>query len=198
MRRFVSRAALVAALVLAHAAAAAPPRFDGPTIKNPAVPPDFALRDQAGHVVELDRLRGRVVALTFLYTHCRDVCPLTAERLNAALRSLGPARTRVRVLAVSVDPKGDTPRAVRRFVALHRLLPEFRYLIGPPRALGQIWREYGVSSVAKSGDRVDHTLYTLLLDRSLRGRVLFDSTAQPAEIAHDVSLLIATAGGSRG
>jgi protein SCO1 len=191
MRRFVSGAALVAALVLAHAAATAPPRFDGPTIRNPSVPPDFALRDQAGHVVELDRLRGRVVALTFMYTHCRDVCPLTAERLNAAIRSLGAARTRVRVLAVSVDPAGDTPRAVRRFVALHRLLPEFRYLTGSPRALRQIWKEYGVSSVAKAGDRVDHTLYTLLLDRSLRGRVLFDSTAGPPALAHDLRLLLA-------
>jgi protein SCO1/2 len=181
---------LVAALVLTSAVVAAPPRFDGPAIKNPAVPPDFALRDQAGHIVELDRLRGRVVLLTFLYTHCRDVCPLTAERLNATLRSLGPERTRVRVLAVSVDPKGDTARSVRRFVGLHRLLPEFRYLTGSPSALRRIWAEYGVSSVAQAGDRVDHTLYTLLLDRSLRGRVLFDSTARPAALAHDVRLLL--------
>ena len=194
-RRLSRAAALAAALVLGSAplAAAASPRFDGPTIKNPSVPPDFALRDQAGRRVDLAGLRGHVVVVTFLYTRCTDVCPLTAERLNSALRSLGPARAKVRVLAVSVDPKGDTERSVRRFVAVHRLLPEFRYLTGPAAALRRIWAEYGVASLARSGDRVDHTLYTLLLDRSLRGRVLFDSTASSAAVAHDVRLLLGSA-----
>jgi len=193
VRGRLSRAAtLVAALALCSAASVsgAPPRFDGPTIKNPSVPPDFALRDQAGHVVDLARERGRVVLVTFLYTHCPDVCPLTAERLNGALRALGKARSGVRVLAVSVDPKGDTARSVRRFAAVHRLLPEFRYLTGPAPVLRRIWTAYGVSSVEQSGDRVDHTLYTLVLDRSLRGRVLYDATARTPAIVHDVRLLL--------
>ena len=94
------------------------------------------------------------------------------------------------VLAVSVDPKGDTARSVRRFAAVHRLLPEFRYLTGPAPVLRRIWTAYGVSSVEQSGDRVDHTLYTLVLDRSLRGRVLYDATARTPAIVHDVRLLL--------
>jgi protein SCO1/2 len=142
-------------------------------------------------VVELGRLRGDVVLLTFLYTHCRDVCPLTAGRLNRALLALGPARSRVRVVAVSVDPRGDTRASVRAFVRLHRLVPQFRYLTGPVRDLRTIWRAYGVQAVARAGDTVDHTLYTLLLDRSLRGRVLYDASVRPAEIVHDTRLLLA-------
>ena len=79
---------------------------------------------------------------------------------------------------------------MRRFAAVHRLLPEFRYLTGPAPVLRRIWTAYGVSSVEQSGDRVDHTLYTLVLDRSLRGRVLYDATARTPAIVHDVRLLL--------
>jgi protein SCO1 len=193
--RFIPRAAVAtAALALSvgpPALAAGTPGFDGPTIKNPAVPPVFALRDQSGRLMQLERQRGSVVLITFLYTHCPDVCPLTAEHLNQALRSLGTQRAKVRVLAVSVDPKGDTPGAVRQFVRVHRLLPQFHYLTGSATTLRAIWAEYGVKSLAQVGsDRVDHTLYTLLLDRSLRGRVLYDATATATAITHDVRLLL--------
>jgi protein SCO1 len=185
-------AAFAAALLpFAPAAAAGSPHFDGPTISHPRRPPDFALFDQLGHRDELGALRGKVVLLTFLYTHCIDVCPLTAARLNGALRLLGPARSQVRVLAVSVDPKGDTPAAVAHFVRSHRLLPQFRYLTGSRPVLEPLWHAYGVESTAQGGGHVDHTLYTLLIDRAGLGRVLYDSTASSIEIAHDVRLLLA-------
>lgn len=185
---------MAAALALSGvpvAAAGGAPAFDGPTIKNPTRPPLFALRDQAGRTVRLAREGGRVVLVTFLYTHCPDVCPLTASNLNMALRSLGSARRRVRVLAISVDPRGDTPASIRRFIRDHHLVPQFRYLTGPSKTLQTVLARYGVESRKQTGaDHVDHTLYTLLLDRSLRGRVLYDSTATASAIAHDVRLLL--------
>jgi protein SCO1/2 len=191
LRRTTRAAAATAALVFVVAAAAGSPVFDGPTIKNPSLTPAFALRDQAGRIVRLRAERGRVVLITFLYTHCPDVCPLTASNLNAALRVLGAQRSHVRVLAVSVDPRGDTPTAVRHFVAVHRLLPEFRYLTGSAATLRKVWAAYGVKSLRQAGEsRVDHTLYTLLLDKTLKARVLYDSTATPTAISHDVRVLL--------
>ena len=129
--------------------------------------------------------------LTFLYTHCPDACPLTANRLNATLRSLGAARSKVDVLAVSVDPTGDTPSSVRAFITQHRLLSEFHYLTAPRAVLAPIWAAYGVQSYAHAGDRVDHTLYTLLIDKHGYGRVLYDSNSPAAYIVHDTRLLLA-------
>jgi protein SCO1/2 len=193
--RAASGLAVAAALALSTvtlAVAGGGLTFNGPTIKNPTVPPLFALHDQDGHSVGLAQQRGRVVLVTFLYTHCPDVCPLVAGNLNAALRALGPRRQHVRVLAISVDPAGDTPASVRRFVQHHQLVSEFRYLTGPRATLRRLWAAYGVRSLKQAGgDRVDHTLYTLLLDRSLRGRVLYDSTATVSDIEHDVRLLLA-------
>jgi protein SCO1/2 len=191
------RAWLVAALVVAAAATAASasaraPRdtFAGATIEQPAALPDFALRDQNGRLVELAGQHGKLVLLTFLYTHCPDVCPLTAQNLSLAVGSLGKAGRDVRVLAVSVDPAGDTPKSVRRFVRDHRLSPQFHYLTGTGAQLSPIWHAYDVTAVRNPGDDVDHTLYVLLVDRTGKGRVIYDATARPATIAHDLRLLL--------
>jgi protein SCO1/2 len=184
---------VVGALLLcsgAVAAAAANPPFDGPRITHPAVTPDFALRDQHGRLVRLSAQRGRVVVLTFLYTHCPDLCPLTAVHIDEAVSRLGAQRSGVTVLAVSVDPKGDTPAAVRTFVRSHRLGSEFHYLTGSRRILAPLWRRYDVRSVSVGGADPDHTLYVLLLDRSGKTRVLFDATATSTAMAHDLRLLL--------
>jgi protein SCO1 len=187
-------AALATLVVLAGAAAPAgvsgPPKTFGARIENPERLPDFALRDQNGKLVRLGAERGKLVLLTFLYVECRDVCPLVAGNINTALKRLGPARKNVRVLAVSVDPVGDKRKAVRRFVRSHRLLPEFHYLIGSAALLGPIWEAYGVTSIRNAKDDVDHTLYTLLVDRGGKGRVIYDATALPGEVAHDLRLFL--------
>jgi protein SCO1/2 len=128
--------------------------------------------------------------VTFLYTHCPDVCPLIASSLNTALRELGPRRDDVRVLAVSVDPKGDTPASVRRFARSHALLPQFRYLTGTTPQLTRVWRAYNVLAVARRADVVDHVAYTVLVDRSGRRRVLYDARVRASQIVHDVRYLL--------
>ena len=187
-------AALAAVVVCASAAPALArtpqERFDGATIDQPAAVPDFALRDQNGRTMRLAAQRGKLVLLTFLYTHCPDVCPLTAQNLSTAVKSLGRDRADVRVLAVSVDPAGDTPKSVARFVRDHRLSKQFHYLTGTPAQLAPIWNAYNVASIRHASADVDHTLYVLLVDRSGKGRVIYDSTARPSAIAHDLRLLL--------
>ena len=201
MSAVLARAAVLPLLLLATALAgcaserheAQQPAFVGPTLENPSTPPAFALSDQNGRVLRLAALRGKVVLVTFLYTHCPDVCPLTASNLNTTLRRLGPQRSDVEVLAVSVDPVGDTPQAVRSFVHTHRLLPQFHYVTGPRRRLQRIWRAYDVTAVRNGNDElVDHTLYTLLVDRGGTARVVFDATAGANAITHDVRQLLSS------
>jgi protein SCO1/2 len=190
MRNSLLVALTAAALLAAGASAAASPAFDGGRIENPSQLPGFTLHDQAGRRISLERQRGKLVLLTFLYTHCKDVCPLTAQNLSAAVRLLGRKADAVRVLAVSVDPRGDTPKTVRHFVRSHRLVPEFHYLIGSKAQLEPIWRVYGVTPVSRGKGDLDHTLYTVLADGSGKARVLYDATATPTAVAHDLRLLL--------
>ncbi len=151
-----------------------------PTLTHP---PDFTLKDQSGNPVRLSAQRGRTVVVTFLYTHCPDVCPLIAEHLADGLRQLTPSRRAgVRVLPVSVDPQGDTPAAVRHFIAVHHLPAQFRYLTGTQAQLEPIWSAYNVAAVPNANDEeIDHSAYELFIDPSGVARVLFDAQVTPAQ-----------------
>ena len=167
-------------------------RFAGGELNPPRTAPPIALHDAAGRPVTLAGQRGRFVLVTFIYTHCPDVCPLITQNLNSALRQLGSARNQVRVLAVSVDPKGDTAAAVRRYAAQRELLPEFRYLIGSRPALRRTWAAWHVLAVQRNPELVDHVAYTALIDRTGKQRVLYDSQVKARQVLHDLRVLMHT------
>jgi protein SCO1/2 len=186
-RAALALASLAAALTLT-ATAAAGTGLKGIPLSHPVPAPDFTLRDQGGKFVRLASLRGRFVIVTFLYTHCPDVCPLIASRLNTALRQLGKARGEVRVLAISVDPRGDTKASVRRFVAEHRLVPEFRYLTGTRAQLEPIWKAYHLA-VLPGKNTVAHSAFEVLVDRGGSERVLYDTQVRAEDVVSDLRTL---------
>jgi protein SCO1/2 len=164
--------------------------FAGVALHPPRVAQPIALHDAEGRPVTLAGQRGRFVLVTFIYTHCVDVCPLITANLNAALRAIGPARRDVRVLAVSVDPVGDTAAAVRAYAKQKHLLPQFRYLIGTRPQLRRVWVAWHVLAVLRKADVVDHVAYTALIDRSGKERVLYDSNVHAAQVVHDLRRLM--------
>src|SRR5438128_832200 len=83
--------------------------------------PDFHLTDQFGKAVSLSQFQGQPVILTFLYTHCPDECPLTAEKLHTLMQNLGSDAQHIAVLAVSVDPQRDTADAAITFSKAHKM-----------------------------------------------------------------------------
>ena len=166
--------------------------FAGGELSPPQPTPDFTLTDQSGRKVSMSDQRGKLVLVTFLYTNCPDVCPLITQNLNQALQMLGPKRDDVRVLAVSVDPEGDTPESVDKYAKAHHLLPEFHYLTGTRDELMQVWKDYDVAAVARDPELVDHTAYTMLVDRSGGGRVIYDASVKAKDVVHDVDELLSS------
>jgi len=110
--------------------------------------PDVRLTDQLGQPISLAQFRGHPVILTFLYTHCPDVCPLIADRIHLSLEPLGGAHSQVGVLSVSTDPKGDDQVAAYHFSQVYHVLYQVHFLIGTSAALGLIWAAYHVSAAA--------------------------------------------------
>jgi protein SCO1/2 len=163
-------------------------RLAAPQVLHGDAPaPGFALRNVDGRVVRLSQFRGHVVLLTFVYSHCADVCPLIVENLKAAQKHLGG---RAQIVAVSVDPRGDTPRAVRSFLRAHRMTGRMEYLIGSHRELARVWRRYRIAVAATPEDReVGHTGGVVGITASGRRRARYPPTFRPAWIVHDVPLL---------
>jgi len=166
-------------------------RFAGGELTPPKTAPPIALHDANGTPVTLAAQRGRYVLVTFIYTHCPDVCPLITKNLNAALRVIGPsARKQVRVLAVSVDPVGDTPKAVKAYAREKHLFPQFQYLIGTRAELRRVWKAWHVLAVESKPDLVDHVAYTALIDSNGKERVLYDSSVHATQVVHDLRVLM--------
>ncbi len=185
MRRVV-RYIWVAALVLG---ACAPPTLAG-TDLGASDAPDFTLTDGvSGRAVTLSAQRGQVVALTFLYTTCPDVCPLTATRFRATQTELQGDASRVTFIAVSVDPDRDTPKAVQAFSAAHGLASNWYYLVGGRAQLSPVWAAYGIGVQAGSST-VTHNDAVYLIDARGRERVLLHSEDLATDLTNDLRALL--------
>jgi len=187
-----SVAALALLAILLASCAPAPVRLSGTELGGGAAP-DFTLSDAlTGEAVTFSSLRGNVVAMAFLYTHCPDVCPLTAAQFRAAQTQLGADAARVRFVAVSVDPEGDTPAAVKAFSAAHDLKENWRYLIGPRAALAAVWSSYGIGAFADAmgGASVSHNDAIYLIDTQGREREIVHSDVALKDFVADVRSLL--------
>ncbi len=159
-----------------------------------AATPPFALKDSLGRVVRLSQFRGKAVLLTFIYDHCPDVCPLIASNLHTALLKLGAAVSKLQIVAVSVDPKGDNPATVKAFLAAHEMTGRMEYLIGTFNELAPVWRAYGIEVQATPDRReggVGHSAFVYGITGHGSVVVLYPPTFDPAWIVHDVPLLAA-------
>ena len=155
--------------------------------------PAIELRNYSGQRVSLAQYRGRAVFVTFLYANCPDVCPLIASNLRVALKLLGPRASRAQLIAVSVDPRGDTPAAVHHFLAAHELLGAMQYLIGSGGELARTWKAWSVGSQAEVGSPglVAHSALVYGVSGSGRLTDVYPASFEPSEIVHDTPLLAA-------
>ena len=154
-------------------------------VRPPGIPPtDFGVRDEHGRMLRLADLRGKPVVVTFLYTTCKDTCPLTAQQIRVALDDLGQD---VPVVAVSVDPANDTPRRARAFALEQGMQGRMRWALGDADELRRIWKAYGIAPQTADAE---HTASTVLLDARGVQRVGFAaSVLTPEGLAHDLAAL---------
>jgi len=163
---------------------AAPNQFAGATMPADARAPDFKLRDEQGEQVSMRALRGQPVVVTFLYSHCQDTCPITAQTIRGALDELGHD---VPALAISVDPPNDTPASARKFLAEQRANGRIRFVLGSRARLHPIWTGYGITPQRITQE---HLAHITLVDARGFQRVGYPiAQATPERLAHDLRLL---------
>lgn len=155
--------------------------------------PPLALPDSLGRQVKLDQYRGRAVLVTFIYDHCPDVCPLIVGNLHTAQAQLGPEASDLQIVAVSVDPIGDTPETVKAFLAEHRMTGRMEYLLGSQPQLERVWRAWNILSKAtpekSNPDLVEHSALVYGISASGKLTTLYPQNFRPAQIVHDVPIL---------
>jgi protein SCO1 len=155
--------------------------------------PEFTLTTQDSQRLSLQELRGKVVAVTFIYTGCADTCPLlTAKLVRLQTRFGAEFGAKVFFVAVSVDPERDTPEVLKRYAQTHGAnLAGWAFLTGTAAELRQVTRRYGIYSKKTPRGEVDHTFLTSLIDPSGTLRVQYLGVRfNPEELLRDLQSLV--------
>lgn len=157
--------------------------------------PRIRLADARGGTFDTRTLAGKPYLVTFLYANCPDVCPLIGAQLRDTLDRLGADAARVGVVAVSVDPRGDTPAAVRTWLQRQHEPPQFHYLIGSEAQLRPVWSAWYAAPQIPGDPESAHTAIVWLVDADgrLAAKVAAGQPFDTSGLARDVRSLL-TAG----
>lgn len=158
-------AALAAPVAMAQTATPAAPAHEpfGP-LRPPLAAPKLALTGDDGSRFELtDRLRGRITALQLMFTGCSATCPIQGA-LFGAVAPLITTQREMQLLSLSIDPLGDSPQAVRAWLARFGATAQWRAAV--PRVEDVDRLLDFVRGRAAGADR--HTAQVYLFDRKAR------------------------------
>jgi protein SCO1 len=168
-------------------------KFAGITAKPHKPVPPLQLDNSLGQPVNIKDYGGKAVLVTFIYDHCPDICPLIVGNLHTAQKELGDQADKLQIIAVSVDPKGDTPKTVKAFLADHQMTGRMQYLIGSRPQLEKAWTDWNIvaknSSKKSNPDAVEHSALIYGISGSGKMTTLYPANFKPKQIVHDVPLL---------
>jgi protein SCO1 len=129
--------------------------------------PEFTLTSQDGAQVSLANLRGKVVAVTFIFTRCAATCPLLTPTMSLVQDRLGgDFGSKVAFASITVDPEHDTPETLKLYAQAYGAdVAGWSFLTGPPPVVADLARRYGVFAAKTEDDGVDHSLLTTIVDQ---------------------------------
>jgi protein SCO1/2 len=157
-----------------------------------AVSPDFHLLDSGGRARSLADYRGQIVIVFFGFVHCPDFCPAEMLRLSLSLKRLGPARNKVRVLFITLDPERDTPAILGPYVAAFD--PGFVALTGSHDQIDQAAAAFNVEYARialADGYTIDHSTSIYLFDARGTLRLVGSTNTRDRDFDHDLAALVA-------
>ena len=160
-RNYRTLAAVAFALALCGPAAAqtAPAPESGVASKMSI--PDVELLDQNGRKVRFykDLVKGKVVAVNFIFTTCTTVCPPLGATFARVQKELGERAGRdVHLISISVDPANDTPERLKAWSEKFRAAAGWTLVTGPKPQVDELLRALGAGTAAPS----DHTPTVLI------------------------------------
>jgi cytochrome oxidase Cu insertion factor (SCO1/SenC/PrrC family) len=136
------------------------PSATGPSAIVGKEAPDFSLVDQFNRRHELSDYQGKVVLLTFVSSHCKDICPLTAELLAETQDLMGGRAQTMQLVAVNANYIFRSVASVAKWSKEHAMMHRWLFLTGSSHQLFSVYSDYGVAPGAA------HTIVVFLIDPS--------------------------------
>lgn len=127
--------------------------------------PNVALTTHEGKTVRLydDLLKGKSVAMSVMYTECKDACPLETANLVRLQRILGERVGKdVFFYSVSIDPERDTPEVLRVYAEKFGVGPGWLFLTGKPEDISLVVRKLGLTRNTDLNARDGHSPFLVI------------------------------------
>ena len=144
--------------------------------------PDFALVDERGQPFTADALRGHVTIVSFLFTRCDTICPITTMKMANVQEKTFDVGDRVKLVSFSVDPTYDTPDRLTAYAEHYKAdATRWRFVTGPADKMqalveGPLMTSMQTEGMQKNGvPNIAHGGYFLLIDPTLHIRGVYDS-----------------------
>src|SRR5215468_3801110 len=118
--------------------------------------PNLPVVTQDGKTLKFydDVIKGKIVLISFIYTSCPDICPLTTARIAQVEEKLGEIVGRdIFFVSLTVDPERDSPERLKSFAEAFGTGPGWLFLTGKPDDIRSINAALGNKSRTLSEHR---------------------------------------------
>ena len=153
-----------------------------PKLSDLSTLPAFSLIDERGQPFTEEALRHHPTIVSFIFTRCDTVCPITSMKMAKIQEKTFDAGQHIKLLSISVDPAYDTPARLAAFAQKYKADPErWRFVTGNPIAIQQLVEGPFLTSMQREADRPDgipniaHGGYFMLVDGDLHIRGMYES-----------------------
>jgi len=119
---------------------------------------------------------GRPVVMTFMYSSCTTVCPVTSHVIDEFVRALGSDAARVNVVSVSIDPDHDTVTRLAEHARSRGAQGTF--ITGDPQSSETVQRAFD----AWRGDKMNHDAVIFLRAPASSVWVRLDGLVSPRRL----------------
>jgi protein SCO1 len=161
-------------------------RPEEPVLEDLGTVPPFAFTDHLGMPATADVFAGRVTIVSFIFTRCESICPVTAMKMERVQKQTADLGDKIKLVTFSIDPEHDTPARLAEYAARFKANPDrWRYLTGPTEEMRALVEGPFMTSMLVVGKTpsgapdVAHSGHFFLVDKNLRIRGAYDSSDVP-------------------
>lgn len=154
---------------------------------NITVPDVQIVRQDKKSVKLLDEINdGKVTVISFVYTTCTAVCPMTSQILFNVQEKLGAQLNKVHMMSISIDPENDTPEKLAEYAKKYHAKSAWQHYTSSEEVSIQIQKAFG----AYKGDKMNHAPVTLLKAPNSNNWVKIDGFSTPEDLNKEIQALL--------
>ncbi len=146
--------------------------------------PNVQMIRQDGKKVQfLDEINdGRIVVVSFIYTSCSAICPMTSQTIYRLQGKLGAEIEKVHLVSISIDPEHDTPKQLAAYAEKVHAGKFWQHYTGTEEASIAVQKAMSVYR----GDKMNHAPVTLIKGGKGDRWIRLDGFVTADDLLHEV------------